>query len=50
MAKLLNHTQQKRKDMILAGAYDGRFKERTIINKKKQTSKLWARKGNIAQR
>lgn len=39
----LNYTQQKRKDMIAQGAYDGRFKNKVIKNKKKEQNKKWAR-------
>jgi hypothetical protein len=39
----LNYTQQKRKDMIAQGAYDGRFKNKVIKDKKKDQSKKWAR-------
>lgn len=40
----LNYTKQKRKDMITAGAYDGRFRCRVVKDKKKQINKLIARK------
>jgi len=33
----------KRKEMIQAGAYDGRYRQRLVIDKKKQASKRWAR-------
>lgn len=39
----MNYNQQRRKDMIQAGAYDGRFKQRTVKDKKKEQSKKWAR-------
>lgn len=39
----LNYTQQKRKDMIAQGAYDGRFKNRVIKDKKKEQNRKWAR-------
>ena len=42
----LNYTQQKRKDMIQQGAYDGRFRQRTVADKKKKASKNWARSKN----
>ena len=42
----LNYTQQKRKDMIAQGAYDGRFKNRVIKDKKKEQSRKWARENN----
>lgn len=44
----LNYTQQKRKDMIQQGAYDGRFRQRTVTDKKKKASKNWARNKNIS--
>jgi len=36
----------KRKEMVAAGAYDGRFKQRVVIDKKKQSNKMWARQSN----
>lgn len=36
--------QQKRKDQIAAGVYDGRFKTKIIVDKKKKARKNWARK------
>ena len=39
----LNYTQQKRVDMISQGAYDGRFKNKVIKDKKKESNKNWAR-------
>ncbi len=33
----------KRKEMIAAGAYDGRYRQRMIVDKKKQANKNWAR-------
>lgn len=42
----LNYTQQKRKDMISQGAYDGRFKNKVIKDKKKEQKKRWARENN----
>jgi len=39
----LNYTQAKRRDMVQAGAYDGRFKNKVIKDKKKEASKRWAR-------
>lgn len=39
----LNYTQQKRKDMIASGAYDGRYRVKVVKNKKKEYSKKWAR-------
>ena len=40
----LNYNKQRREDMITAGAYDGRFKPRIVKDKKKESSKKWARK------
>lgn len=36
--------KQKRKDQIAAGAYDGRYRTKIIVDKKKKTRKNWARK------
>jgi hypothetical protein len=33
----------KRKEMIAAGAYDGRYRQRMVVDKKKQANKNWAR-------
>lgn len=43
MKKELNYTSAKRLDMINQGAYDGRFKNKVITDKKKQSSKMGAR-------
>lgn len=42
--KKLNRLKSKRSDMVAAGAYDGRFKEKIVKDKKKHASKNWARK------
>ncbi len=42
--KQLNYTSAKRLDMVNQGAYDGRFKNKVIMDKKKQQSKTAARK------
>lgn len=34
----------KRVEMVKSGAYDGRFREKVIVDKKKKESKDWARK------
>lgn len=34
----------KRKEMLAAGAYDGRFREKVVVDKKKKQSRNWARK------
>ena len=39
----MNYNQQRRKDMLQAGAYDGRFKQKVVKDKKKEQSKKWAR-------
>jgi hypothetical protein len=44
--KKINKLKVKRSDMVAAGAYDGRFRERVVRDKKKHTSKNWARKKN----
>ena len=33
----------KRSDQIEAGAYDGRYREKVVVDKKKKASKMWAR-------
>jgi hypothetical protein len=35
--------QLKRQEMVNAGAYDGRFREKIVVDKKKKTNKNWAR-------
>jgi len=40
----LNYNKQRRLDMITAGAYDGRFRNRVVRDKKKRSNKLAARK------
>ena len=37
----------KRQDMVNQGAYDGRFRNRVVVDKKKQDRKLGARKWKI---
>jgi hypothetical protein len=44
MKKELNYMSGKRLDMVSQGAYDGRFKNKVIADKKKQHSKTAARK------
>ena len=44
MKKSLNYTSAKRLDMISQGAYDGRFRSKVVVDKKKQNSKTAARK------
>jgi len=43
-AKKLRLQQNKRNDQIEAGAYDGRYREKVIVDKKKKQSRNWARK------
>ena len=45
--KQLNYTSGKRLEMISQGAYDGRFKNKVIKDKKKEQNKNWARKIKI---
>jgi hypothetical protein len=33
----------KRQDQINQGAYDGRYRTKIVVDKKKQAKKLWAR-------
>jgi hypothetical protein len=42
--KRSNPNSFKRKMQLEAGLYDGRFRERTVVDKKKKESKNWARK------
>ena len=44
MKKELNYTSGKRLEMISQGAYDGRFRNKMVTDKKKQDRKLGARK------
>jgi hypothetical protein len=34
----------KRKDQLEAGLFDGRYKQRVVVDKKKKQSRNWARK------
>lgn len=34
----------KRKDQLDAGLFDGRYRQRVVVNKKKKAQKNWARK------
>jgi hypothetical protein len=36
--------QIKRKDQLQAGLFDGRYRQRVVVNKKKKVQKNWARK------
>lgn len=35
---------QKRKDQVAAGAYDGRYRTKVVVDKKKKAKRNWARK------
>jgi len=39
----LNYNQARRQDMMKAGAYDGRFKQKVVKDKKKESNRNWAR-------
>lgn len=42
-----NYNQaNKRREMVNQGAYDGRFRQRTVKDKKKEQNKKWARGKN----
>ena len=36
--------QIKRKDQLDSGLFDGRYRQRVVVNKKKKQSRNWARK------
>ena len=36
--------KQKRVDQIAAGAYDGRYRTKVVVDKKKKAKRNWARK------
>lgn len=36
--------QQKRKDQLNAGVYDGRYRTKVVVDKKKKAKRNWARK------
>jgi hypothetical protein len=40
---MYNPNKNRRKDMVAAGAYDGRFREKVVRDKKKHEKKNWAR-------
>lgn len=44
--RLINSMQSssKRRKLLMDGAYDGRYRQRIVIDKKKQNKKNWARK------
>jgi len=42
--KRLSQNSSKRKDQLEAGLFDGRYRERIVIDKKKKQSRNWARK------
>lgn len=39
--------KSKRNELVKSGAYDGRYRQRVIVNKKKKAQKNWARKYNL---
>ena len=47
MKKELNYLSGKRLDMVSQGAYDGRFRNKVVTDKKKQLSKDGAKKWKI---
>jgi hypothetical protein len=42
--KRLSPNSSKRKDQLDAGLFDGRYRQRVVVNKKKKAQKNWARK------
>ena len=42
--KRLSPNSSKRKDQLDAGLFDGRYRQKVIVNKKKKAQKNWARK------
>ena len=34
----------KRRELLASGVYDGRYRQRVVVDKKKKASKNWARK------
>lgn len=43
--RLINmQSGSKRRELLRDGAYDGRYRQRIVIDKKKQNKKNWARK------
>lgn len=42
--KRLSLNSSKRKDQLDAGLFDGRYRQRVVVNKKKKAQKNWARK------
>lgn len=43
----LNYNKARRSEMIAQGAYDGRFKNKVVKDKKKEQSRNWARFKNL---
>lgn len=43
--KVIKDISIERKNQVEQGFFDGRYRNRTIPNKKKKESKEWARKG-----
>jgi hypothetical protein len=44
--KRLNQNSSKRKDQLEAGLFDGRYRQRVVVDKKKKENRNWARKNN----
>ncbi len=42
--KRLSPNSSKRKDQLDAGLFDGRYRQRVVVSKKKKAQKNWARK------
>lgn len=40
----------KRRDQVASGMYDGRYRQRIVVNKKKKQLKEWARGNNKVER
>jgi len=37
-------SRSKRNELLKSGAYDGRYRQRVVVDKKKKHSRNWARK------
>ena len=42
--KRLHQNSFKRKDQLEAGLFDGRYRQRVVVDKKKKNARNWARK------
>jgi hypothetical protein len=40
----LNLNSSKREDQLQAGLFDGRYRQRVVVDKKKKNARNWARK------